>query len=185
MNNFSQESVGHIGHAAVQQLEGALNTVMSPQLLIESVTTAIFETAKLIYSDEKFPENVTCWLEKEENDIAFVRLNTGWAGIAVQLVLAQMVDKSIGVLLDNQRFESISQLRELLLVRFDVLNNRVRRNIERQMRIILVLNDRLCDNIVHAQIQQNKTSGQANKPRTYLVGGHLHIGYFDKKLSPV
>ena len=139
INLFGEEKTDHLTSDLIKKvMEDALVTPG----VTKAVTTAVVQTAMLVYSDPEHPENLTCYLPNKKTDDALVRAEQpdgtlGWEIRPCSLVLPPMAQKTLDMLFDKQPFEDADK--------FEPLVQELRANEERyaaggQLRPVLVRN---------------------------------------------
>ena len=102
INIFGSEDTSHITHADILKIlqeVGPLGADLRP-----AAEKVILQTAMLIHSDEKHPENITCYIPNQKGKNIMVHRNGGWTTEPSSLLLSPMAHKAVDVLFEKQPY---------------------------------------------------------------------------------
>jgi hypothetical protein len=106
LNIFGGESTAHITSVDVLSLLRALGPLGED--LCKPSERLILSMAMLIYSDERHPENITCYLPNKKGKDALIHGETGWEVMPVSLTLSPMASKSVDELFKKQPWPGLN-----------------------------------------------------------------------------
>jgi hypothetical protein len=105
INIFGNENITHLTSLDVLRM---LNTLpqakdfLTLENLLPAAQQAVINTAMLIYSDEKRPENITCYLPNKKTDEVVVRGASGWEVRPYTLIVSPIAARVIELLFAKQ-----------------------------------------------------------------------------------
>ena len=102
INVFGSENTSHITHADILKIlqgVGPLGADLRP-----AAEKVILQTAMLIHSDEKHPENITCYIPNQKGKSIMIHGKNGWEMIPGSLALSPMAHKGVDVLFEKQPY---------------------------------------------------------------------------------
>lgn len=100
INIFGAEKTPHITPRDVLGLFRSLGPIGSD--LGKAGERIILSMAMMIYSDEKHPENITCYLSSKKGKEALVHAESGWEVMPISLTLSPMASRSVDELFKKQ-----------------------------------------------------------------------------------
>jgi hypothetical protein len=112
VNVFGGESTAHITSVDVLGLLRGLGPLGED--LCKPSERLILSMAMLIYSDERHPENITCYLPNKKGRDALIHGESGWEVMPVSLTLSPMASKSVDELFKKQPWPGIGGIDPLL-----------------------------------------------------------------------
>ena len=144
INAFGKESTDHIGPDTIRRmLDETLARGINGK---RAAFTAMINAAELIYSDERHPENITCYIP-DEHDLrkALVHISDGQGGLQWHLrpceeVIPPMARKATDLVFDNQPYQNAMRYDELMRALRD---NEPAFQHDKEMQSVLVRNRRL------------------------------------------
>lgn len=142
-NVFGKESTSHIGPEQIRELlTEALR--LGPNIPA-AAQIAILRAAALVFSDPRFPENITCFMPNQKGDTALVHGESGWEMQLVTFVLSPMVIKALDIIFDHQPFEKAE---DFALIMREMANNEKKYISGSELRPILIRNKQLLNKVV-------------------------------------
>lgn len=102
INIFGAENTSHITQRDVLGLFRSLGPTAQVQDLAKLSDRLILSMAMMIYSDVKYPENITCYLPSKKGKEALVHAAGGWEVMPVSLTLSPMASRSVDELFKKQ-----------------------------------------------------------------------------------
>ena len=102
INIFGAENTSHITQRDVLGIFRSLGPIAGSQDLAKVSDRVILSMAMMIYSDEKHPENITCYLPSKKGKEALVHSEAGWEVMPVSLTLSPMASRSVDELFKKQ-----------------------------------------------------------------------------------
>jgi hypothetical protein len=100
INIFGKEDKAHITRQDVWEI--LRNASGEAAVLEKEAEAAILRAAMLIFSDEKRPENITCYMPNKKGKEALIRGKSGWEVRPVATVLPPMMKSSVYTQFDKQ-----------------------------------------------------------------------------------
>ena len=107
INFFGSENTSHITPRDVLGLFRNLGPIRADTDLGKAGEKIILSMAMMIYSDQKHPENITCYLPSKKGKEALVHAEGGWEVMPVSLTLSPMASKSVDELFKKQPWPGI------------------------------------------------------------------------------
>jgi hypothetical protein len=106
INVFEAESTAHITPKDICGLLQKLGPL--GENLRKSAERLILSTAMMIFSDERHPENITCYLPNKKGKDALIHGERGWEVMPVSLTLSPMASKSVDTLFKKQPWPGLN-----------------------------------------------------------------------------
>jgi hypothetical protein len=100
INIFGSEKTDHIKPTNVLDLVKKLGPLGED--LGKSANRLLLSMAMMIFSDEKHPENITCYLPNKKSKEALVHDESGWTVLPISLTLSPMASRSVDELFRKQ-----------------------------------------------------------------------------------
>jgi hypothetical protein len=106
INVFEGENTAHITPKDIWGLLQKLGPL--GENLRKSAERLILSTAMMIFSDERHPENITCYLPNKKGKDALIHGERGWEVMPVSLTLSPMASKSVDTLFKKQPWPGLN-----------------------------------------------------------------------------
>lgn len=105
INIFGAEKTPHITPVDVLGLLKGLGRLGDD--LSEAGKRLILAMAMMIYSDERHPENITCYMSNKKGKDALVHGESGWEVMPISLTLSPMAARSVDELFKKQPWQGV------------------------------------------------------------------------------
>jgi hypothetical protein len=103
INFFGKEDISHITRGSIMKLFESVTGKSGPlDELLPAAQMAIMKATMLIYSDEKYPENITCYLPNKKTNDVLIHGESGWEIKPYEIAVSPMAARAISVLFDKQ-----------------------------------------------------------------------------------
>lgn len=106
INIFGSEKTDHISHQAVLKLLQGIGPLGED--LRSAGERAILSMAMMIYSDEKHPDNITCYMTNKKGKDALVHVEEGWRVMPLSLTLTPMATRAVDQLFAKQPWPGVN-----------------------------------------------------------------------------
>lgn len=100
VNVFGQEFYNHISRENILELLNKEGKTTGSER--EIVRATIVEVARMLYNDEKYIENVTCYMANKKKNLAMIHEKDGWVSKSCGPVMEHMTAKTIRTLFEQQ-----------------------------------------------------------------------------------
>ena len=99
VNIFGQETMAHVTR---ERVEAIIDESLSYMATIEAgATMVVLKVATLLYTDPAHPENLTCYMQDQETDYAYIRTECGWEVCPLCMLITPVGRKVTELIVEN------------------------------------------------------------------------------------